>query len=110
MASASAPASDLAVQPTVPGSSVAVPPPAASTTEAVHLSAGATIREDPGLAAATTTAAAAAVFFVACIKFSFQARTSILLFLLFRFSVVHHRYAPCVRTRVLRGSLYTTVT
>ena len=38
MGSASAPASDLAVQPTAPASSVAVPPPAASTTEAVGLS------------------------------------------------------------------------
>ena len=61
MACASAPASELliAMQPTAPGSSVAVPPPAASTTKAVDLSAGTTIREDPGPAAAT----AAAVFF-----------------------------------------------
>ena len=49
MALAGAPAGDLAVQ-----------PPAAST-EAVDVTAGATIREDPGPAAAT--AAAAAAFF-----------------------------------------------
>ena len=46
MALAGAPASDLAVQ-----------PPAAST-EAVDVTAGATIREDPGPAAATAAAAA----------------------------------------------------
>ena len=47
--SSGSPASDLAVQ-----------PPAASTDAAVDLTAGATIREDPGSAAATAAAAAAA--------------------------------------------------
>ena len=51
MAFASAPASKLAVQLPAPASSLAVPPPAASTAEAVDLSAGAGIFEDPGLAA-----------------------------------------------------------
>ena len=48
MASAGAPASDLAVQ------------APAATTKAVDLTAGATIREDPGPAAATAATAAAA--------------------------------------------------
>ena len=51
MASASAPASELAVQLSAPASSLAVPPPAASTAEAVDLTAGAVILEDPGPAA-----------------------------------------------------------
>ena len=54
MASASAPASKLAVQRPAPASSLAVPPPAASTTEAVDLSAGAVILEDPALAGTRT--------------------------------------------------------
>jgi len=53
MASASAPASDLAVQPT-----------AASTTEAVDLSAGAAILEDPGPAAGAAGAAVTSAGFL----------------------------------------------
>ena len=44
MASASAPANELAKQLPASASSLAVPPPAASTAEALDLSAGATIR------------------------------------------------------------------
>ena len=51
MASASTPASELAVQPPAPAGSLAVPPQAASTAEAVDLSAGAAILEGPGPAA-----------------------------------------------------------
>ena len=51
MASASIPASELAVQLPAPASSLAVQPPAASTAEAVNLSAGAAILEDQGPAA-----------------------------------------------------------
>ena len=55
MASASAPASELAVPLPASASSLAVPPPAASTAaEAVNLSAEAAILEDPGPAAART--------------------------------------------------------
>ena len=46
MASASAPAGELAVQLPAPASSLAVPSPAASTAEAVDLSTGAAILED----------------------------------------------------------------
>ena len=46
MASASVPASELAVQLPAPASSLAVPSPAASTAEAVDLSTGAAILED----------------------------------------------------------------
>ena len=48
IASDSAPASELAVQLPASASNQAVPPPAASTAEAVDLSAGAAILEDPG--------------------------------------------------------------
>ena len=57
MASASAPAGELAVQRPAPASSLAVPSPAASTAEAVDLSAGAAVLEDPGPAAAAAAAA-----------------------------------------------------
>ena len=55
MASASAPARELAVQLSAPASSLAVPPPAASAAEAVDLSAEDAILEDPGPAATTYT-------------------------------------------------------
>ena len=48
MASASVPASELAVQLPAPASSLAVPPQAASTAEAVDLSAKVVILEDSG--------------------------------------------------------------
>ena len=48
MASASIPASELAVQLPAPASSLAVPPQAASTAEAVDLSAKVVILEDSG--------------------------------------------------------------
>ena len=51
ISSASATASELAVQLPAPASSLAVPPPAASTAEAVNLSAGGAILADPGPAA-----------------------------------------------------------
>ena len=54
MAYASAPASELALQLSAPANSLAVPPPAASTAEAVDLSPGAAILEDPGPAATRT--------------------------------------------------------
>ena len=56
MASASIPASELAVQLPAPASSLAVQPPAASTAEAVNLSAGAAILEDQGPAAGAAAA------------------------------------------------------
>ena len=57
MASASAPAGELAVQLPALASTLAVLPPAASTAEAVDLSAGAGILEDPGPAAGAAGAA-----------------------------------------------------
>ena len=48
MASASPPASELAVQLPATASSLAVPPPAASSADAIDLSAGAAILQDPG--------------------------------------------------------------
>ena len=51
MASASAPANELAVQLPAPAISIAVPPPTARTAEAVDLSARAVILEGPGPAA-----------------------------------------------------------
>ena len=62
MASASAPAGELAVQRPAPASSLAVPSPAASTAEAVDLSAGAAVLEDPGPAAAAAAASTRAGF------------------------------------------------
>ena len=59
MASASALAGELAVQLPAPASSLDVPPPAASTAEAVILSAGVAIVEDPGQASADFAGAAA---------------------------------------------------
>ena len=59
MASASAVAGELAVQLPAPASSLDVPPPAASTAEAVILSAGVAIVEDPGQASADFAGAAA---------------------------------------------------
>ena len=64
MASASAPAGELAVQRPAPASSLAVPSPAASTAEAVDLSAGAAVLEDPGPAAAAAAAASTRAGFV----------------------------------------------
>ena len=69
MASASAPAGDLAVQLPAPASSQAVSPPAASTAEAVDLSAGTAIFEDPGRAAG---GAAALVLLLRRVQASFQ--------------------------------------
>ena len=60
MASASTPADELAVHLAAPASSLAVPPPAPSAAEAVGLSAGAAVLEDPGAVDAAATAAAAA--------------------------------------------------
>ena len=57
MASASAPTSELAVQLPAPASGLAVPPSPASTADAVDLSAGAAILEDPGPAAAVAAVA-----------------------------------------------------
>ena len=54
MASASAPTSELAVQHPSPASNLNGPPPTASTAEAVDLSEGAAIDEDPEPAATRT--------------------------------------------------------
>ena len=119
MTSASAPASELAVQLPAPASSVAVPPPAASTAEAVDLSAGAAILEDPGPAAGAdvvclylfvVAAASAAVhwyqcigggcvgvFFSLCLSHasSFHFLISLPLVLPFCFLVIFRRYFVC---------------
>ena len=59
MASASPPASELAVQLPATASSLAVPPPAASIAEEVDLSVGSAILEDAGSGAAVAVASAA---------------------------------------------------
>ena len=64
MFSASAPASGLAARLPAPASSLAVPPPAACTSEAVDLSVGAAILEDPGPRAASADAASTHQIFI----------------------------------------------
>ena len=80
-----------------------MPPTAASTNEEVGLSAGATIREDPGPATAAAAAAAAAVL-VTCIIFSVFARIIRVYILPFCVSVMCRRHSVCTYSVYYVGS------
>ena len=109
MASASAPASGLAVQLPARASSLAVLPPAARIVEAVDLSAGAAILEDLGPAAAA--AAASTHHFIiyhisaaAASKHNFSCNNTFLSLQLLLFYFLVSYFAGCVRTYSYMGS------